>query len=207
MQRSIAYIDSRNLISYLETEGIDSLCFDFRKFAEYIATNNGEYQKDLDIKLYGARFPMEININRHNRDEQLYQKVQAQNIKVKLGQFKTNDGISVEKGVDVRLATDLIFDCIYNTCNQAYIFSSDTDLIPAIHETKTRLANFQFIVCLDANHKHLANEFKAVGAHVIVFGRASVHRFGTSSPATAEGMKDLKAHFEKGRSTDLSKRK
>ncbi|PIU36959.1 hypothetical protein COS77_02885 [Candidatus Roizmanbacteria bacterium CG06_land_8_20_14_3_00_34_14] len=43
-----------------------------------------------------------------------------------------NNGIFHEKGVDVLIAVDLVRGAIKNEYDIAYLFSSDTDLIPAI---------------------------------------------------------------------------
>lgn len=43
-----------------------------------------------------------------------------------------SNGVFHEKGVDVQIAVDLVRGAIKNEYDTTYLFSSDTDLIPAI---------------------------------------------------------------------------
>lgn len=55
-----------------------------------------------------------------------------QKITVKLGYLLMSNGIFHEKGVDVQIAVDMVRGAIKNEYDTTYLFSSDTDLIPAI---------------------------------------------------------------------------
>ena len=55
-----------------------------------------------------------------------------QKITVKLGYLLMSNGVFHEKGVDVQIAVDMVRGAIKNEYDTAYLFSSDTDLIPAI---------------------------------------------------------------------------
>jgi uncharacterized LabA/DUF88 family protein len=47
-----------------------------------------------------------------------------------------NDGVYHEKGVDVKIAVDLLVGAYENIYDVAILVSSDTDLIPAIQKVK-----------------------------------------------------------------------
>lgn len=47
-----------------------------------------------------------------------------------------NDGVYHEKGVDVKIAVDLLVGAYENLYDTAVLISSDTDLIPAIEKIK-----------------------------------------------------------------------
>ena len=47
-----------------------------------------------------------------------------------------NDGVYHEKGVDVKIAVDLLVGAYENMYDTAILISSDTDLIPAIQKIK-----------------------------------------------------------------------
>ena len=47
-----------------------------------------------------------------------------------------NDGVYHEKGVDVKIAVDLLVGAYENFYDDAIVLSSDTDLIPAMEKIK-----------------------------------------------------------------------
>jgi len=55
---------------------------------------------------------------------------------VKKGYLMKNDGVYHEKGVDVKIAVDLLVGAYENMYDVAILISSDTDLIPAIQKIK-----------------------------------------------------------------------
>ena len=64
--------------------------------------------------------------------QSLFSTLRKQNIEVKLGYLLMSNGAYHEKGVDVQIAVDLVRGAIKNEYDTAYLFSSDTDLLPAI---------------------------------------------------------------------------
>ena len=55
---------------------------------------------------------------------------------VKQGYLMKNDGVYHEKGVDVKMAVDLLVGAYEDLYDTAILLSSDTDLIPAIQKIK-----------------------------------------------------------------------
>jgi hypothetical protein len=144
------------------------MSYDYRKLSEGMATGGGKHPKQVSIKMYGCVYPASENLIKHNRDNTFYSHIKtALNINICYGQFKKNSGVLVEKGVDVRLATDLIMDAVHQNYDQAYIFSSDTDLIPAIEAVTKNFGSKKIFVFLNLKMSHLWSEFKKAGAFPI----------------------------------------
>ncbi len=147
-KKTIVYIDGQNFHHGLEqTCGLDSRYINIRKFVEDVLVSHG---KQLEaIKYYSAKYPLERNAYKHGRDAAFFTNLEEkQNIRVIEGKFLTPQDLRLpprEKGVDVRLATDLIFDAFLGNYEVAYIISSDTDLVPAIKQIKEN-GNFKGIV-------------------------------------------------------------
>ncbi|MGE0527854.1 MAG: NYN domain-containing protein [Bdellovibrionales bacterium] len=135
LRRVHIYIDGNNMLGSLASLGVDGHHFDYR---QYFSDLMGQQQKIQKITYYGAVFPQQISKEKYQCDMGFYNFLRSapQAIEVKLGQFKINDGYPVEKGVDVQLATDLIFNAFYNNYDDAYICSADSDLLPAVREVK-----------------------------------------------------------------------
>lgn len=192
MIKAIAYIDSRNIYHSIEQLKLDPLGFNYKGLTDCLATNNGKYSKNVTTKLYGARFPADLDITRHNRDDAFYKHIESSGIKIFYGHFKVNGRRAIEKGVDVRLATDLIVDGFYQNYNHAYVFSSDTDLIPAI-EASAKRSDVKIIVCLNHDKRHLKDEFVKVGAQVLILSKNLMSKFATNIavPPTSATLNDL----------------
>lgn len=133
----------------METTGLDSRYLNFRKFCEEEIASKKHQKEIVAIKYYSAKYPQERDPVKHSRDADFFKVLKdKQDIKVIEGKFRVPPDINlppVEKGVDVRLATDLVFDAFLNSFEVAYILSADTDLVPAIKQIKDNI-NFQKLV-------------------------------------------------------------
>jgi len=56
-----------------------------------------------------------------------------------------NDGVYHEKGVDVKIAVDLLVGAYENLYDDAVIISSDTDLIPVMEKVKKLGKTIEYI--------------------------------------------------------------
>jgi len=109
--------------------------FNYRKLAELITkTQNIEVEYCV-----GA-----VKKDRHNNksfklyanQQALFHNLEQQNITIKKGYLLRNRFIYHEKGVDVRIALDIMHGAIKNKYSKCYVISSDTDIIPAILDAK-----------------------------------------------------------------------
>lgn len=85
-----------------------------------VVRDNGKYRKSERAH----------ELRRHQ--QQLFDQLQHQKIEVVRGLLLERDGRFFEKGVDVRLAVDIVAMAHEKKYDIAFIVSSDTDLIPAI---------------------------------------------------------------------------
>lgn len=120
--------------------------FDYGSFLNYLVSPN---------QLIGARYYVGA-IRRNNHDEkseQLYadqQKLLAwlerQGVEKVLGTLiKHPDGSVHEKGVDVRLAVEMIRLARQDIYDIAYLVSSDTDLVAAVEEVQSFGKTIQYV--------------------------------------------------------------
>lgn len=142
--RAIVFIDGSNFYHRLKTliEPIRAeaslLRFNFRAFAEWLVQPN---------QLMGVRYYIAAlrRYNNNEKSEQLYaaqQKLvgylQQQNIPIIFGHIiRHPDKTFHEKGVDVRLAVEMIRLARENQYDIGYLVSSDTDLVAAVEEVQS----------------------------------------------------------------------
>lgn len=137
----IFYVDGQNIHHSLEKIGIDSQAFNFFNFfSSFLKGWKGNLE--IQIKYYGAIFPREIDEAKHHCDDRFFDRLEKkQGVVVRKGKFKYDRSGRKsypprEKGVDVLLAVDLIYDGFHQNYDQAFIVSDDTDLIPAVEKAK-----------------------------------------------------------------------
>lgn len=73
-------------------------------------------------------------LRRHQ--QQLFAELTKQKMQIVRGYLLERDGRFFEKGVDVRLAVDIVTQAYDKQYDTAFVVSSDTDLIPAIQKAK-----------------------------------------------------------------------
>lgn len=152
MKRGFVFIDGSNFYHKLKELGSKLagkqhlLDFDYRNFSQWLVGKN---------QLAGVRYYVGA-IRRSNHDEkseQLYAnqqkllaKLSRQNIQVVLGTLiKHPDRSFHEKGVDVRLAVEMIRFAREDAYDVAYLLSSDTDLVAAVEEVQSLDKSVQYV--------------------------------------------------------------
>lgn len=68
------------------------------------------------------------------QQQSLFYNLEKQNIKIFKGFMLKSDGKFHEKGVDVRIAVEVLKGALKNEYDECVLFTSDTDIIPAITE-------------------------------------------------------------------------
>jgi uncharacterized LabA/DUF88 family protein/uncharacterized protein YqfB (UPF0267 family) len=128
------YIDGGNTYRKLKKVGIpeNSRRFDFSAFVTHLVG---------DRHLVSKRYYVGIvkNFDNSEKSEKLVKSQQrfleglrSEGFEIKPGKIMYDDGRIREKGVDVKLAVDLVIGAAGDVCDTAIVISSDTDLIPAI---------------------------------------------------------------------------
>jgi len=151
-KKAFVFIDGGNFyfkLKYLTSkldEKYSLLDFNFRKFAEWLAGDN----KLIEIRYYVGvvkRQPDNQKSEKMYADQQrLIRRLQKQDIAVTLGQLiRHPDKTYHEKGVDVRLAVEMIRFARENRYDLAYLVSSDTDLVAAVEEVQAFGKKVQYV--------------------------------------------------------------
>lgn len=195
MRKAFVYIDGRNLYHSLERFGIDAYNYNYIGLIQKIVSG----KQILATKYYCARYPAEIDINKHNRDHALYQELEKQGLQIHEGKFKINHDsgrkFAQEKGVDVLLATDLIFDSFHcNEPHDLYIFSHDTDLLTAIRKVKQKFAHIRIFGC----QFNTNNDWrKSCDGIVQIYSNVAKKFQNHPVPPTEKTLQDLADKFKK----------
>ena len=164
---AIVYIDSENFLfkavdilkrAKLIGDRSGLIKFDFRSLFEDTLG-----RKDLMIRYYGTHLRVIKNTNRLktqstkiiNDRRKILSTLQKQQIDfVGSGNLKVRDGDAClkcksrdlrlqEKGVDVRIAVDMVVDATKN--RELYLVSSDTDLLPAVKQAQLQGAKVVYV--------------------------------------------------------------
>ncbi len=142
-KKAIVFIDGSNLYFKLKefrkklNEDLRLLNFNFRKFAEWLADDN----ELVEIRYYVGAVKRQINNPKSEKmyadQQKLLRRLQQQKVITTMGVLiRHPDKTYHEKGVDVRLAVEMIRFARQNKYDIAYLLSSDTDLVPAIEEVQ-----------------------------------------------------------------------
>ncbi len=152
MKRTFVFIDGNNF--YFKLKELRSklnskyslLEFNFRKFSEWLVEPNNL----IEIHYYLGVVRRKKNDSKSEKlyadQQRLFRKLQRQNIIIILGQLiKHPDKSYHEKGVDVRLAVEMIRFARENKYDIAYLVSSDTDLVAAVEEVQSIGKTVQYV--------------------------------------------------------------
>ncbi len=144
--RIIIFIDGNNFYYKLKDltsgdgEFLKLLDFNYQGFAKNLIKENVL----VEIRYYIGAVKRQNGINKEKSEklyanqQKLLAKLQQQNIPVILGNLIQHPDKSFhEKGVDVRLAVEMIRFAREDKYDVAYLLSSDTDLVPAVEEVKS----------------------------------------------------------------------
>lgn len=137
-EKTIILIDGSNFYFKLKDLKLHNLInFNFKDFCTYLA-------RDKEI-LYCCYYVGRIKQDGTEKTDKLFNAQQKlighlknHSVKYYLGYLINNDGIYHEKGVDVKIAADILVAAYENQCHRIIVASSDTDLEPAIKKAKEK---------------------------------------------------------------------
>lgn len=152
MKRTFVFIDGGNFYFKLKdlTSRLDDklrlLNFQFREFAEWLVAPN----ELVEIRYYVGAVKRQSNNEKSEKmyanQQKLIGRLQQQRIFITLGQLIQHpDKTYHEKGVDVRLAVEMIRFARQDKYDQAHLVSSDTDLVAAVEEVRAFGKTVQYI--------------------------------------------------------------
>jgi len=142
-KRAFVFIDGGNFYFKLKelTSKLDGkfslIDFNFRGFSEWLVKPN----ELLEIRYYLGIIKRERNNPKSERlyadQQKLIGRLQQQSINITFGHvIRHPDKTHHEKGVDVRLAVEMIRFAREDKYDMAYLVSSDTDLVAAVEEVR-----------------------------------------------------------------------
>lgn len=138
-KRVAIYIDGSNLYYKLRDLDVPNITyFNYCGLAEWLARNRTIISKRYYVGVVRAKEDDERGQVLRKNQQRLFNHLcsRAQGFIVKQGYLMENDGVYHEKGVDVKIAVDLLVGAYEDMYDVAILISSDTDLIPAIQKVK-----------------------------------------------------------------------
>ena len=122
------------------------LDFDYRAFAEWLTGGNQFVGAHYYVGAVSRKAHEEKAEQMYANQQKLIAKLSRQDIQVILGTLiKHPDKSFHEKGVDVRLAVEMIRFARQDKYDIAYLLSSDTDLVAAVEEVQSFGKTLQYI--------------------------------------------------------------
>lgn len=137
-KRSIVIFDGSNFYFKLKALNLPHKSrFKYLKFSQWLSKSSHLIDKYYAIGEYRAK-PTDPKPIRHimSSQQEFLRNLEKDGFAVQLGFLLKSDGKYHEKGVDVQLAVDLMKGAYKDEYDIAYLVSSDTDLLPAIHEAQ-----------------------------------------------------------------------
>lgn len=171
MEKAIVFIDGNNFyyrLKYLtkEFKRTSLLKFNYREFCKWLCK---------DFELVDTRYYIGAVKQRKNdlksqkmyADQQrLFKNLVGQKVKIITGQLiQHKDRSFHEKGVDVRIAVEMIRFARQDQLDVAFLISSDTDLVPAVEEVLSFNKKVKYIGAADSQSFGLS---KITGNYLIL---------------------------------------
>lgn len=173
MEKVAVYIDGGNLYRRLKDLGIPSKGkrFDMSAFVQHLLGERHLVSKRYYVGIVKNYDSSEKGSQLVIKQQQYLDSLRKEGFEVKKGKIMYDNGTIREKGVDVKIATDLVVGASDNLYDSAIVVSSDTDLIPAI--------------------KYVINGKKKKAEYVGFDGRVSMGMIGECSSQRVFGKQDL----------------
>ena len=141
MKKAIVFIDGSNFYYRLKhiikksANNTSLLDFNYQKFCFWLCKDF----EVVEIRYYIGVIRRKNNDQKseklYNDQQRLFRKLQKHKVKIVLGLLIQHpDKTYHEKGVDVRLAVEMIKLAREDKYDTAFLISSDTDLVPAVEE-------------------------------------------------------------------------
>lgn len=138
-QRVAVFIDGSNLHYKLRDLGIRNLIyFGYGEFSQWLAGDRDLIAKTYYVGVVRAKETDKKGQELRKNQLRLFNHLSSkkQGFHIERGYIMHNDGAFYEKGVDVKLAVDILIGAYENIYDTAILVSSDTDLIPAIEKVR-----------------------------------------------------------------------
>ena len=147
-KRVAVFIDGSNLYFKFKSLEIKSLSrFNYRGLINWLARGREVVSIGYYIGVVRAKSGDKKGqkLRRAQRDLFNFLNSKLQKITIHRGYLMKNDGVYHEKGVDVKIAVDLLVGAYEDLYDDAVVVSSDTDLIPAMEKVKQLGKTIEYI--------------------------------------------------------------
>jgi len=133
IRRVMIFIDGSNFYYSLK-KSFFKTNIDFEKFCNFASDN----QDIVKILYYSAPLSIDDNPDEYAKQQKFFNYLKhVPNLEIYLGRLERRlNNHKVEKGVDVKLAVDLIVNAYKDNYDVAVLISNDADFIPSIEEVK-----------------------------------------------------------------------
>lgn len=144
--RVAIYIDGSNLYYKLRDVGIVNITnFDYRGFADWLGRTRPIASYRYYVGVVRAEPGNKKGQELRRNQQRLFSHLEKQGFVVKRGEIMKSGGEYHEKGVDVKIAVDLLVGAYDNLYDEAILVSSDTDLVPAIKKVRHLGKNVEYV--------------------------------------------------------------
>jgi len=147
-KRVAVYIDGSNFYYKIKDLGIkNKTYFGYGDFASWLARDRRLVARRYYVGVVRAKGEDDRAKKMQEGQVRLFNHLcsKSEGFNVQRGYLMKNDGTFHEKGVDVKMAVDLLVGAYENLYDTAILISSDTDLIPAIQKVKNLGKNVEYI--------------------------------------------------------------
>ncbi len=147
-QRVAVFIDGSNLYHKLKDLNLkNSTYFQYGKLAQFLVRNDILVTKRYYIGVVRAKGGDEKAKQLQRNQMKLFNHLgsKQEGFVVERGYLMKSDGVFHEKGVDVKIAVDLLVGAYEDTYDRVVLISSDTDLIPVIEKVKSLGKKVEYI--------------------------------------------------------------
>ena len=133
-ERVAVYIDGSNTYNKLKALGLPDEIkrFDYAAFMAHLVGERTLISKRYYVGIVRNHDGSEKSEKLVRKQQQFLERLRLTDFEIKSGKIMYDGGRIREKGVDVKLAIDLVIGAADDLYDTAIVISSDTDLIPAI---------------------------------------------------------------------------
>ena len=146
-ERVAIYFDGSNTYNKLKMLGLpeEDKRFDFSAFVAHIVGQRNLISKRYYVGMGRNQDGSEKGEKLVRKQQQFLETLRSNGFEVKPGKIMYDGGRIREKGVDVKLAVDLVIGAADDLYDTAVVVSSDTDLIPAIKYLRYKKKNVEYV--------------------------------------------------------------
>ncbi len=146
-ERVAIYFDGSNIYNKLKKLGLpeEGKRFDFTALAAHIAGGRELISKRYYVGIVRNYDNSEKSEMLVRKQQQFLETLRSNDFEIKSGKIMYGGGRIREKGVDVKLALDLVIGAADNLYDTAIVISSDIDLIPAIKYVRYKKKNVEYV--------------------------------------------------------------